>query len=468
MMINKHKQVLRITKVKTIIFLAFALIIFYSTPLLAQSEHELKQRIIQLENELAATKSELKEVKEKYAPASEIIQEINVEQNDNINEPTPKKIQFNNLWGGTLKIGGATRVNYVNGDYGGNTGGPSRDFSDGGNFELDTFRFNLDYDNGPFVGKMEYRFYDGYHMLHTGWLGYNFENESQLQLGANRVPFGPGVYGISQSWFFDQHYYVGLSDDMDLGLKYLCSFGKLDLDFAYYYTDESSFEGQSIDSARFSYDIVNETEDGYEERNQFNLRGIYNFEGNVNTALGASLQYGQLNSKGPQDDGDHFAGSIHMVNKWINWTLASQLTYYKYDINKHDVTSGVLGTDKLIDMGAYDFAWPIATDAWIPAVSLSYHHETTKIAWLDYVIPYIEYSSIVKSESDFNNSSLFTLGTAWARGGWYIYTDLSFSDGNLFVGSEGDDFGTNEVGDFGTNGNDRWNTRFNINFGYYF
>ncbi len=132
------------------------------------------------------------------------------------------------------------------------------------------------------------------------------------------------------------------------------------------------------------------------------------------------------------------------------------------------MTSGVLGTDKLIDMGAYDFAWPIATEAWIPAASLSYYHETTETAWLDYVIPYIEYSSIVKSESDFNNSNLFILGTAWARGGWYIYADLSFSDGNLFVGSDGDDFGSNEVGDFGTDGNDRWNTRFNINFGYYF
>ncbi len=438
------------------------------TQLLAQSEYELKQRIIQLENELAATKAELKEVKEHFAPDSEEIRNKIAEQNDNINNTTSEKIHFNDPWWGSLEIGGAMRNNYVIGDYGGSTGGPSRDFSDGGNFEFETFRFNFDYENGPFTGKLEYRFYDGFHMLHTGWLGYNFENKSQLQLGVNRVPFGPADYGISQSWFFDQHFYVGLIDDMDLGLKYLCSFGKLDLDFAYYYSDEGGGVGHSRDSARFAYDIVNETGNGYEERNQFNFRSIYNFEGNINTALGASLQYGQLKSKGPQDDGDRFAGSVHMVNTWNNWTLASQLTYHKIDIDDHNVTSGVIGTDKLIDMGAYDFAWPIATDAWIPAVSLSYYHETTKIDWLDYVIPYIEYSSIVKSESDFNDSSLFIIGTAWARGGWYIYTDLSFSDGNLFVGSDGDDFGPNEVGDFGTNGNDRWNTRFNINFGYYF
>ncbi len=467
-MMDKYSQVSGTTKVKSILLLTFALIISCSTQLSAQSEYELKQHIALLKRELTATKTELKQIKEKYEPATDMIQKNNVVQDVTLNEPVPKKFQLNDLLGGNLKIGGATRVNYVLGDYGGNTGGPSRDFSDGGNFLLDTFRFNLDYENGPYVGKMEYRFYDGYHMLHTGWLGYNFENGSQLQLGVNRAPFGPGNYGVSQSWFFDQHYYVGLSDDMDLGIKYLCSFGKLDLDFAFYYTDESSFEGQSIDSARFSYDIVNETEDGYEERNQFNFRGIYNFEGNINTALGVSLQYGQLNSKGPQNDGDHFASSIHMVNKWNSWTIASQLTYYEYDIDKHDVTSGVLGTDKLIDMGAYDFAWPIATEAWIPAVSLSYHFETTEIAWLDYVIPYIEYSSILKSENGFNSSNLFTLGMAWARGGWYIYTDFCVSDGNYFVGSDGDDYGSNKVGDFGTNGNDESNNRFNINFGYYF
>jgi len=55
-----------------------------------------------------------------------------------------------------------------------------------------------------------------------------------------------------------------------------------------------------------------------------------------------------------------------------------------------------LGTDKLIPMGAYDFAWPVAAKAWVPAVSLSYRYETSQIPWLDYVLPYLGYSSIVK------------------------------------------------------------------------
>lgn len=104
---------------------------------------------------------------------------------------------------------------------------------------------------------------------------------------------------------------------------------------------------------------------------------------------------------------------------------------------------------------------------WIPAVSISYLVETPQISWLDSVLPYVEYSSIVKDESDFNDSQMWVAGAAWARGGWYIYSDLAYSNGNYFVGNEAsgggmDDYGRIDgVGDFGVNGNDKWNYRFN-------
>lgn len=361
---------------------------------------------------------------------------------------------------GSLKIGGAMRANYAVGDYGDKTGAPSRAWDDYGNFSLDTFRINADYTNGSYIGKLEYRFYNGYNFLHTGWLGYNFEDKSQLQVGVNRVPFGPGAYGVSQSWFFDQHYYVGLSDDMDLGVKYTKPLGDWTFDLAYYISDEGTYAGNSNDSARYSYDVVNESGNGYEERNQVNIRGIYKFpDAAVDTALGFSVEYGQLDSQGPQDDGSHSAASVHMINKWDNFTLASQLTYFSYDVD----AAQPLGTDTLVQFGAYDFPNTVAAKGIIPAVSLSYYLETPKVAWLDYIVPYIEYSSILKDESGFNDSQLITLGAAWAHGGWYIYTDLAFSTGNEFVGGE------TTYGDrLGANADDDSQTRFNINFGYYF
>ncbi|TVP80936.1 MAG: hypothetical protein EA353_02665 [Puniceicoccaceae bacterium] len=382
-----------------------------------------------------------------------------------------------------LTVGGAVRVNYLVGDY--NQGVDTSATRGGsGNFALDTFRINLDYERGPWIGQGEYRFYpgygtsnaDSYHFVHTAWIGYNFESGDQVQAGLNRTPFGPGAWGVSQSFFFDQHYYVGLSDNMNIGLKYTTDrVEDWTFDFAYYAIPTPTGSGNNFgrDSARYSYDVVDETGDGYEESHQFNLRGIYSTRiGEVDADLGGSLQYGILNSNGPQSDGDMFAGSLHAILKWNNWTLAPQLTYYKYNVDTNDAQGGSLTSDKVVTMGAYDFPTEVAAEAWMPAVSLSYYYETPQVDWLDYIIPYIEYSSILKTESSFNNSDLFIIGSAFAKGGWYIYADLVFSNGNDFIGDRNVSPASSSNGgftsQFGENSDDSWMTRFNINFGYYF
>ena len=425
----------------------------------SQSEEALKTRILELERELAEARSALSASQNAENTAKEKLGELE-SQVATANDLGPKKIKLEDPSGGVLQIGGAIRANYAIGDYGDETGGPSRAEDDAGNVSLDTFRINLDYSNDGVIGKVEYRFYDGYHMLHTGWLGYDFDDGGQVQVGVNRVPFGPGAYGVSQSWFFDQHYYVGLSDDMDLGVKYSRSYGNWMFDFAYYYSDEGTWAGDSRQSARYSYDIVNESGNGYEERNQFNVRAIYSLSSEVvATDVGFSLQSGELDSQGPQDDGDHYAASVHMVNKWNDFTLATQLTRYEYDVD----AAQPLGTDNRVQFGAYDFPSTAAAEAWIPAISLSYYQPTPSIEWLDYVIPYVEYSSIIKDESSFNDSELVTLGAAWARGGWYIYSEVAFSNGNEFVGGE------TAFGDrLGANADDEWLYRLNLNLGYYF
>ena len=84
-------------------------------------------------------------------------------------------------------------------------------------------------------------------------------------------------------------------------------------------------------------------------------------------------------------------------------------------------------------------------------------------------MPYIEWSTILKEESDYNDSNLWSLGALLDWGGVYVYAELGISDGNNFVGGKGDDYGRFDgIGDVGANGNDRWNRRFNINARYYF
>lgn len=430
------------------------------------TREELLQRIESLSQELEATKAALKGKESMPSDKTAAEYEAKIA---NAADMGPSKITPGDLFPALegLEIGGAIRANYFFGDYNDNSPATSADAEGNGAIALDTFRINMDYTRDNWQAKFEYRFYpgyfgnDSYHFLHTGWVGYNFADYDQIQFGVNRVPFGPGAYGISQSWFFDQHYYVGLSDDMDLGIKYTGTSGDLSFDLAYYVSDEGTWSGSSADSARYSYDVVDESGNGYEERNQFNARAVYSIEsGDMTIDLGASAQLGFLKSNGPQDDGEHYAASLHPVFKWNNWTLSPQLTYYKYQID------GYLAGDPdgdLIQLGAYDFPTTAATEAWIVGASLSYYYEVSQVDWLDYMIPYVEYSSIMKEAAGFNDSELFVIGSAWARGGWYIYTELATSNGNDFVGNES---GFNSR--FGANPNDSWESRFNINFGYYF
>ena len=209
-------------------------------------------------------------------------------------------------------------------------------------------------------------------------------------------------------------------------------------------------------------------ENGFEEQHQFNLRAIYTLEDIAD--VGVSLQYGLLKGTnvGEDDSGNHYAFSGHMKNSFADFTLFSQFTYYAHNIT--DDTPW--GTGDLIPMGAYDFAWPVASKGLIPALSLRYGGiDTSSISWIDSVTPYVEFSTILKTVEAYNPSHLVMLGASWTvLGALYVYSDMAISNGNFFVGDEGDDYnniytGVNHVG---ANGNDVWHWRLNFNFGYYF
>ena len=417
---------------------------------------------------------------------------------ETVEAPAPKK--------SPIKIGGAMRVNYAYGAYG-DEDNPHPRGEKIGDVDLEIFRLNADLDYNDITGRLEYRWYDGYSMIHTAWLGYKLGDSGTIKVGVVRVPFGPTAYGISTSWFFDQHFYVGLADDMDLGITWSDTFDKLTLDVGYYLMPEPQLiQYGSLASSRYSYDVVKWEEKadakgnvewgageiGYDERHQLNLRAIYALENIAD--VGVSLQYGLLagtnvgsddsgnhiptrgwgigniseTNVGSDDSGNHYALSAHMKNSFADFTLYSQFSYYAHNIA--DKTPW--GTGDLIPMGAYDFAWPIASKGLIPALSLRYGGiDTSSISWVDSVTPYAEWSTILKTVDDYNASTLVTLGASWTvLGALYVYSDLALSNGNFFVGNTGDAYGNilTGVNHVGANGNNVWHWRLNFNFGYYF
>ncbi len=375
---------------------------------------------------------------------------------------------------GRLDVGGAVRVNYINGDYPEDgTDAPQRG-GNGGNFELDTFRINVDWQKSDWIGKGEYRWYNGYNMFHTAWLGYNFDTDAQLQVGLNRVPFGVGPYGAANSWFFDLHYYLGLSDDMDIGIKYTRAADRFSFDLAAYVMAEPNGNGATADSARYSYDII-DTADSNSSSNPTAVHGVYSERGQLNgriilsigsnsvpTDVGISLQAGILkaNNHSAASDAFAYAASVHSSSTVGPWNLKLQCTGYDYGADFNNPTA----SDDLITMGAYDYAAPVAAKGLVPAATLSYAWDAQRYDWLDSITFFSEASALLKegkddAGNDLNNSYMNSIGAAFACGGWYTYVEYASANGNYFVGPGGD---------FGANAADKWESRFNINFGYYF
>ncbi len=382
---------------------------------------------------------------------------------------------------GPLNIGGAMRVNYIYGDYANDPVRYPQRGRDGGNFVLDTFRLNLDLDHEGLIGQLEYRWYDGYNFLHTGWLGYEDDEIGRLELGLTRVPFGVGPYGAANSFFFDMNYYVGLADKMRLGAKYTKQFGELTLDLAYFALPTFNGKGKSAESARYSYAIVPEDvydlPGVYEESHQLNIRSVYHVE-SLNTEFGASAQWLHLHAKDSRAAGaESFAGSLHSASSLGAFGLKAQLTGYRHGTKYRNTAGDSSAYRDLIVMGAYDFAWPTATKGLIPSLAVSYTVPQVE-GFFDSIVFYNDFSVLMKdgsgAQGSFNNSKMNVTGMAIAKDGWYIYIDYALSNGHFFLGDKRDDYGDGanissaSVGDFGANGNNRWKGRFNINFGYYF
>ena len=204
----------------------------------------------------------------------------------------------------TLRLGGALRYNLQFKNW--LRGNPELPRNVDLDFEFDTFRLNADGSYGDLSFSAEYRFYAGYHMVHHGWIGYAFSDRLSVQAGVHRVPFGPLPYA-SHNWFFQLPYYLGLEDDYDAGIKLVYESDRWSAQAAFYKNDEGSYTGESLASARYSYDVVPTTVDelGYagleedrfnEEINQLNgrlvHRGAFLNEGLME--LGVSGQWGQL------------------------------------------------------------------------------------------------------------------------------------------------------------------------------
>ncbi|HKJ72573.1 MAG TPA: hypothetical protein VKA19_00525, partial [Alphaproteobacteria bacterium] len=361
-------------------------------------------------------------------------------------------------------IGGALRFNlfYKSWDR------PATVRSSGNDVAFDTFRIDVESSYGPLSLSAEYRFYAGYNMLHHGWLAYRLLDVADLKLGLVRVPFGPLPYA-SNNYFFSLGYYVGLEDDYDIGGRADFDLGLLDAQIAYFHNDEGSYSGSSIDSARYSYDLVRS--DGSEipaigpdatrtseEQSQVNARVTVTGEhGELGqTEVGLSGEWGEIKSGETDARGDHWAVAAHVRGRYGPVGLIFEAARYGYD-----PAAGTGQDESWVVMGAFDAPYRVASEAYLFVGSVSYRFALDR-GPLESLTLYEEYSRLAKLEDGYADTQQNVTGALLAVGPLYVYLDVALGKNHPWIGPSYVDALAEGAAD------PDWEARINANIGYYF
>ena len=134
--LSAFKMATRATLNSVVIIISISIIM-----MLAQTAHADDKQVDDLEAQIKELNQQLEEARAAENKAEQRLAEIE--------DPSSSDIKL-----GPVTIGGAMRVNYVNGDYVKSGDQPQRG-GNGGNFELDTFRINASLDYEWMTGKFE-------------------------------------------------------------------------------------------------------------------------------------------------------------------------------------------------------------------------------------------------------------------------------------------------------------------------
>lgn len=237
--------------------------------------------------------------------------------------------------------------------------------------------------------------------VHKAWVGYQFDEKSQLKLGKSQVPFG---WKTANFWPGDV-LLGGYGDQMDVGVKYSRESGALKYDLAYYHADD--WGETSTDS----------TDDNGHWGSASTYRKVHTVVGNFDYSfapgqtIGVSLQSGGLQdlslySTSAADaaiSGSHSAANMHYYGTFDNF-----YTYAQYITAQRDVPN-------------------VANEIknWRAALELGYSHHD----WFYYLD-----ASTAESTTSGNNAGTVYAHAAGVRyhyGKGWMYLEYLTSDGDI-------------------------------------
>lgn len=362
-----------------------------------------------------------------------------------------------------LRIGGAVRFNMASENY------ESSNKTLDTYIKLDTWYLAIDAGYDDFDLSFQYRFYPGSkaHFIHHAYIGYTIDKSWYTKLGVFQKPFGI-AQTASHSWWFQLPYYMGLEDTYGTGIGVEYKSNKFLFDAAYFREAapkgflSSDYEDNAVGNSRFSYAVVPTTGLIGEDRSKASIRELDQFNARVRylpnevVEVGLSGQLGSIYNETLNKRNWNLSWAIHSVINYQRWNLKAEIIGYSYKARNDEGASL-----DAVQMAAYGSSYDVASKGTIYVAGVSYTIPI-KRKLIQSIETYIDYSVLNKSTDGYNSTHHLIPGLLITSGPIYTYIDMAIGKNQPWLTS---DFGEGlALG----NKNARWNSRFNINIGYYF
>jgi len=362
-----------------------------------------------------------------------------------------------------LDLGGAVRTRF---DY-----DPDRDIN---KFNFDTFFLTAKYTSDTWIGAAKYRFYGkAYPYQYTdavgdiafaeyAWVGYKLDEQRQVQLGLNQVPFGNLSY-FGSTFAETLGYVLGLEDLSMVGAKYVQQAGGWNFQAGYY--ARPAWQGKGTSEGGVTYSNVVSSHDPYVENGSDNrerntvvarLAHTLNIAG-WDSEVGVSGYTADLNNNDTHDDGRRNAFAVHYSGTHGAWGV--QLLAARQVMSPRNPDS-----DATVTFGGYDSTFNVASRGNLYVADVSYAIPGRYLFdQVNGIKLYADYSEYDKSASDFKDSQRIILGTSFFVGNHVlIATEWMHGKNDPYVG------GSSYTQSLAAGGSDQWENQLNINIGYYF
>lgn len=356
-----------------------------------------------------------------------------------------------------VKFGGAVRLRF---DYDHN--------QDIRKLGLDTIILNGEFKWNQFSGQYEHRILGGSYpyqyvnnigdinFVKKAYVQYDFNKNSNIQVGVNQVPIGLQPYYTS-SFIESLGYVAGLEDLYRTGFKYTYQRQKDQFLVGYYFANP--WKGKGTSNGAYYSNVIVSADPSLENGTDFKEKNAIALQWNRNDTLkgfetnyGLSLYYSKLDSKQQKDADRSVIGPHIMLNKDL-YNLKFQALY-------QNIKTG--NDDQSITVGAYDGTMNMAAKGVLYSLDLTRKVPMLDIKGIEGSSIYLNYNLFDKDDRSFKDTQRIVLGHSFSFGkGFFMATEFLFGKNDPYVG---DSFSQSFAG----GGENKWKNKININLGYYF